>query len=148
MAVDLNTFKMSFPNGVIRLNDKQYTSISAISGSISIDRSAVYGTGRSPQGMSSGQASLGEGSVTFSDAVEAHEFISDVAALADQDPSLAIFAAEYIATSASGASISKELVGCAISEFSFEYENGSDALSEEIPFHFLRMKVDGKEVAR
>jgi hypothetical protein len=45
MAVDLSKFTMSFQQGIVKLNDKQYTSIGNISATQSVDRSPVYGTG-------------------------------------------------------------------------------------------------------
>jgi hypothetical protein len=142
MAVDLNTPKMSFSNGVVKLNDKIYTAIGNISATQGVDRSAVYGTGRAPQGKSAGQVQLGEGSLTFTDLVEAHEFYSDLRDTAS-DASLATFACEYTLSDGVGNVVSYELVGCNLTEFSFEHENGADALTIDMPFDFLRMKVDG-----
>ncbi len=146
MAVDLNKHTLSFSHGIVKLNDKQYTAISSISGSQSVDRSAVYGTGRSPMGKSQGQIGLGEGSLTFSDVAEGHEFLADLQAIAT-DASLAIFACEYTLDDGAGNVHSYELLGCSLTEFNFDFENGADALSLEMPFDFLRMKIDGAEFA-
>lgn len=142
MAVDLNQYKASYSQFRILLNDVIYTGISNISASQDVDRSGVWGTGQTPQGMSQGQVGLGEGNVTFSDLEEGHRFfraLRDTAANA----ALAVFSCEYSLELSNGEVISYELVGCSLSGFSVDFEQGADALGVEIPFQFLRMNIDG-----
>lgn len=143
---DLNQFAFSFSHGTITLNDVIFTGIGSISGDQSIDRSAVYGTARGPSAMSQGQVGLGEGSVTFNDLKEGMEFYKTLADSA-ADASRAIFACEYTLENSAGETIRIDMIACSLSNFSFDFENGADALGIEFPFNFMRMKVDGREFA-
>lgn len=144
MAVDLNTPKMSFSNGIVKLDDKIYSAISNISASQGVERSAVYGTGRAPQGKSQGQIQMGEGSLTFSDIVEGHEFLAALRA-SGGEASLATFSCEWTLSDSAGNVVSREAIGCNLTEYAFDDEAGGDALTLELPFDFLRLKIDGAE---
>ncbi len=144
MAVDYENYAFSFSHAIIKLNEKQYTAISAISFSQDVERSAVYGTDRKPLKRSAGQLSLGEGSITFSDLEEGMAFYS---ALGD-DPSLALFSCDVTFSNENGDTRSFELLSCALSGISGDFEQGADALGIELPFSFMAIKVDNAEFAR
>jgi hypothetical protein len=79
--------------------------------------------------------------------LEAHQFLADLRDTAS-DASLALFSCDYTVADSAGNVVSYELIGCSLTEFSFDFENGADALSNEMPFDFLRMKIDGQEFAK
>jgi len=144
MAVSHTEFAFSFSHAIIKLADSQYSGISGIQFSQDIDRAATYGTSRKPQKRSAGQLQVGEGTITFSDLEEAMSFY---AALGD-DPSLALFAVDATLVNEAGQTRSFECLSCALSGFTANFEAGADALSLELPFSFLLLKIDGREFAR
>jgi hypothetical protein len=144
MAVDHENYAFSFSHAVIKCNEKQYTALSNVSFSQDIDRSAVYGTSRKPLKRSAGQLQMGEGALTFSDLEEGMTFFSDLG----DDPSLALFSVDVTLANEAGQVRSYELLSCALSGFSGNFEQGADALSLEVPFSFMLLKVDGREFAR
>jgi hypothetical protein len=87
---------------------------------------------------------MGDGSVTFSDLEEAMQFYDDLG----DDPSLALFSVDVTLSNEAGQVRSFECLSCALSGFAANFEAGADALSLELPFDFLRLKVNGKEFAR
>ena len=76
MAIDYETYAFSFSHAIVKLNETQFTAISAVSFSQDVERAAVYGTDRKPLKRSAGQLSLGEGTITFSDLEEGMSFYS------------------------------------------------------------------------
>lgn len=143
-GVDYEKYAFSFSHAIIKLAESQYSAISGIQFSQDIDRSAVYGTSRKPLKRSAGQLQMGEGTITFSDLEEAMTFYG---ALGD-DPSLALFAVDATVVNEVGQVRSFECLSCALSGFSANFEQGADALSLELPFTFMLLKIDGKEFAR
>lgn len=141
MAVDLENFAYSFSHAIIKLNETQFTAISNVSFNQDVDRSAVYGTARSPLKRSIGQLSLGEGTITFSDLEEGMSFYS---ALGD-NPSAALFTVDVTFANEAGDTRSFELLSCALSGISGDFEQGADAMGIEFPFDFMRIKVDSAE---
>jgi hypothetical protein len=135
MAIDYENYAFSFSHAIIKLNDTQFTAISAVSFSQDVERSAVYGTDRKP---------LSEGTITFSDLEEGMAFYS---ALGD-DPSLALFSCDVTFSNENGDTRSFELLSCALSGISGDFEQGADAMGIEFPFSFMAIKVDGAEFAR
>jgi hypothetical protein len=144
MAVDHENYAFSFSHAIIKANEKQYTAVSNVSFSQDVERSAVYGTDRKPLKRSAGQLSLGEGSMTFADLEEGMQFYSDLG----PDPSSALFSVDVTFSNANGDTRSFELLSCALSGISGDFEQGSDAMGIEFPFSFLNVKVDGAEFAR
>lgn len=143
-GVDYTQYAFSFSHAIIKLAEVQFSSISAIQFSQDIDRSAVYGTSRKPLKRSAGQLQMGEGTLTFSDVEEAMQFF---AALGDE-PSLAIFSIDATLNNEAGQVRSFECLSCALAGFTANFEQGADALSLDIPFTFMLLKIDGKEFAR
>jgi hypothetical protein len=144
MAVDLEKFAFSFSHAIIKLQDVQFTGIKHISFKQEIHREATYGTSRKPQKRSAGQLGLGEGTLTFSDLEEGMQFFS---ALGD-DPTLAIFTVDCTLTNEAGQTRSFECLSCCLNNFDGNFEAGAEALSLELPFDFMLLKIDGKEFAR
>jgi hypothetical protein len=142
MAVDTNNFALSFSHAILKIQDTQYTAISNVSFSQDVERSAVYGTARSPLKRSIGQLSLGEGRLTFSDLQEGMSFYAGLGS----NPSAATFAVDATFSNEDGSIVqSFELQGCSLSGFSGDFEQGADALQLEISFDFMRLLVNGAE---
>lgn len=145
---DLTGFKTSYSHGTLKLNDVVYGGVSNVSFSQGIERSAVYGTSKSPLGKSQGQVGLGEGTITFSDAEEASIFFDALEASAD-DLTNAVFSVDWTTDRGNGTTVrSYEFLGCSVTSISGDFEQGADALSVEMPFDFLVMKRDGVEIAK
>lgn len=143
MAVDYENYAFSFSHAILKLNERQYTAISNVSFSQDVERSAVYGTDRKPLKRSAGQLSLGEGSVQFSDLEEGMEFYSALGS----NPSAALFSCDVTFSNQNGDTRSFELLSCALSGISGDFEQGADAMGIEFPFSFMAIKVDGAEFA-
>lgn len=143
MAVDYENYAFSFSHAIIKLNERQFTAISNVSFSQDIERSAVYGTDRKPLKRSAGQLSLGEGNVQFSDLQEGMEFYSALGS----NPSAALFSCDVTFSNQNGDTRSFELLSCALSGISGDFEQGADAMGIEFPFSFMAIKVDGAEFA-
>lgn len=143
MAVDYENYAFSFSHAIIKLNERQFTAISNISFNQDVERSAVYGTDRRPLKRSAGQLSLGEGSVTFSDLEEGMEFYSALGT----NPSAALFSCDVTFSNQNGDTRSFEMLSCALSGISGDFEQGADAMGMELPFSFMALKVDGAEFA-
>lgn len=144
MALDLEKFAFSFSHAVIKLNGKQFTGIKHISFKQDVHREATYGTSRKPQKRSAGQLGMGEGHLTFSDLEEAMQFYDALGA----DPTLALFSAECTLANEAGQVRQFECLSCVVAGFDADFEAGAEALSLEIPFEFLLLKIEGKEFAR
>lgn len=140
MAVDLQGFAFSFSHAIIKLNNNQYTAIESISYDQSLDRSAVYGTDVSPLKRTKGQLGLGEGTITFSDLEEAFRFMESLG----DDPMGKTFEVSITLANEAGDTRSIELLSCALTGFGGDYSQGADALQQEIPFDYMRTKVNGK----
>jgi hypothetical protein len=143
MAVDYENYAFSFSHAIIKLNERQFTAISNVSFDQGVERSAVYGTDRKPLKRSAGQLQLGEGSVSFSDLEEGMEFYSALGT----NPSAALFSCDVTFSNANGDTRSFELLSCALSGISGDFEQGADAMGIEFPFSFMAIKVDGSEFA-
>lgn len=143
MAVDYENYAFSFSHAIIKLNERQFTAISNVSFNQDVERSAVYGTDRKPLKRSAGQLSLGEGSVTFSDLEEGMEFYSALGS----NPSAALFSCDVTFSNQNVDTRSFELLSCALSGISGDFEQGADAMGIEFPFSFMAIKVDGSEFA-
>jgi hypothetical protein len=143
MAVDYENYAFSFSHAIIKLNERQFTAISNITFSQDVERAAVYGTDRKPLKRSAGQLSLGEGSATFSDLEEGMEFYSALGT----NPSAALFSCDVTFSNENGDTRSFELLSCALSGISGDFEQGAEALGIEFPFSFMAIKVDGAEFA-
>jgi hypothetical protein len=143
MAVDYENYAFSFSHAIIKLNEKQFTAISNITFNQDVERAAVYGTDRKPLKRSAGQLSLGEGSATFSDLEEGMEFYSALGT----NPSAALFSCDITFSNENGDTRSFELLSCALSGISGDFEQGADAMGIEFPFSFMAIKVDGAEFA-
>lgn len=138
-GVDLENYSYSFSHAIIKLADSQYTAIKNVTFSQSVERSAIYGTSRKPLKRSAGQVALGEGTISFSDLKEALTFYGALGS----DPSLVSFTVDVTLANSNGDTDSFELLGCALSGFSANFEAGADALGLEVPFHFLTLRVNG-----
>jgi hypothetical protein len=143
-AVDHEKFAFSFSHAIIKVGDKQYTAISAINFNQEVAREAVYGTSRKPLKRSAGQVQMGEGSLTFSDLETAMEFYDELG----DDPSLKVFSVDCTLSNEAGNVRSFECLSCCITGFDGSFEAGAAALSLEVPFDFLLLKIDGREFAR
>jgi hypothetical protein len=144
MALDLERFAFSFSHAIIKLQDVQFTGIKHIGFKQDIHREATYGTSRKPQKRSAGQLGLGEGTLMFSDLEEAMQFYN---ALGD-DPTLTLFSVDCTLTNEAGQTRSFECLSCCLSAFEGDFEAGAEALSLNLPFDFLLLKIDGREFAR
>jgi hypothetical protein len=144
MAVDLENYAYSFQHAIITLEGTQFTGISSITFSQTIERGVVYGTLAKPLKRARGQVQLGEGTITFSDLKEAMQFYS---ALGDE-PSAALFTADVTLANSNGDVDSFELQSCTLSSFAANFESGSDALGLELPFNFMHMKINGKDFVK
>lgn len=143
MAVDYENYAFSFSHAIIKLNETQFTAISAVSFSQDVEREAVYGTDRRPLKRSAGQLSLGEGSITFSDLEEGMSFYAALG----ENPSAALFSCDVTFSNENGDTRSFELLSCALSGISGDFEQGAEALGVEFPFSFMSIKIDGAEFA-
>lgn len=143
-GIDYEKFAFSFNHAIITLNEKQFSAISAVQFSQAIDRSAIYGTSRKPLKRSAGQLQMGEGTVTFSDLDEAMSFYAALGT----DPSASLFSLNIQLANEAGQTRAYECLSSALSGFNANFEQGADALSLEMPFTFMLLKVDGKEFAR
>jgi hypothetical protein len=143
-GVDLESYAFSFQHGIIKLRDKQYTALSNVGGNQGIERSAVYGTSAKPLKRSAGQAQLGEGTVTFSDLKEALEFYADLGT----NPSAVNFNVDATFANPNGDTASIEYIGCNISGFNSAFENGSDALTLEVPFTYMMTRINGVDLVQ
>lgn len=141
MSVDLENFAFSYPHATIKVGDKQFMSISAISFDLPVDRSAVYGTAASPLKRSKGQIGLGEGSMTFADLEEAGLFYDAL----EENPAGKVFNIDVSFENEAGQTRSYQLLSCALAGFSASFEQGADALSLDVSFDFMRLKIDGRE---
>ena len=138
MAVDYENYAFSFSHAIIKLNEKQFTAISNITFSQDVERSAVYGTDRKPLKRSAGQLSLGEGSATFSDLEEGMEFYR----ARGTNPSAALFSCDVTFSNENGDTRSFELLSCALSGISGDFEQGAEAMGIEFPFSFMAIKAE------
>jgi len=139
---DLEGFAFSFSHGKIKLNDKQYTAIEDISISQGLEEGTVMGASQKVLRRSAGQLTIGDGTVTFSDYEEAQQFIED---LGDK-PLNKIWACEYVLENESGVVKQIECQSCRVLTLSVSHAQGPGALGMELPFSFLLMKVNGKEL--
>lgn len=137
-------YAFSFSHAIIKANDQQFIGIRGIQFNQDIDRAVIYGTSRKPLKRSAGLLQQGEGTITFSDVEQAMQFI---ASLGD-DPSLATFSIDCTLSNEAGQVRSFECVSCSLAGFTANFESGADALSLEVPFDFMILKIDGKEFAR
>ncbi len=144
MALDLEKFAFSFSHAVIKCNGRQFTGINELSFKQEVHREATYGTSRKPQKRSAGQLGMGEGHAKFSDLEEAMQFYDSLGV----DPTLAVFAVECTLANEAGQVRQFECLSCVISGFDAGFEAGAPALSLEIPFEFMLLKIEGKEFAR
>ena len=144
MAIDAENYAFSFSHAIITANGTQYTGIDSVAASQSIDRGVVRGTSRKPQKRAAGELAIGEGTINFSDLKEFHEFYGGLG----DDPSKATFAVFVVLENEAGDTVSYEYIGCALNGLNMSFEAGADALSSEVPFSFLAVKVDGREFAR
>jgi hypothetical protein len=87
---------------------------------------------------------MGEGHLTFSDLEEAMQFY---VALGD-DPTLALFSVECTLANEAGQVRNFECLSCVLAGFDANFEAGAEALSLELPYEFLLLKIEGKEFAR
>jgi len=139
MAQDLLGFAFSFSHAIVRVNERQFQGISAVSVSQDVNEAAVYGTDARPLKRSVGQLQLGRGSLTFGDMGEARDFYT---ALGDQ-PLMSIFQLAYQLTKPDGSTISVDCVSCRLTSVSLDHQAGAEALGMTFPFSFMAMKIDG-----
>jgi len=144
VAVDLEKYAFSFSHATIKLNERQFTGIERVGFKQDIAREATYGTSRKPQKRSAGQLGLGEGTATFSDLEEAMQFYGELG----DDPSLALFSVDCTLANEAGQVRTFECLSCALTGFEGDFEAGAEALSLELTFDFMLLKIDGKEFAR
>lgn len=142
MALDLSSFAYSFSHAVIKVNDRQYSDVSAVSISQDLSEAAVYGTDVRPLKRSVGQLSLGKGSFTFSDMGEAIDFYR---ALGDQ-PFLALWSLDYSLSKTDGSFRTIECRSCRLTSLGIDHSAGADALGMTYPFSFLQCRVDGVDL--
>jgi hypothetical protein len=142
MALDLVGFAYSFSHAIVRVNERQFTDVSAVSISQELTEAAVYGTDARPMKRSVGQLSMGQGQLTFSDMGEATDFF---ATLGDE-PFMALWALDYALTKPDGSFRSVECLSCRLTSFGIEHQAGGDALGMNFPFSFLQVKVDGRDL--
>lgn len=141
-ALDFNEYAYSFSHAIVRVNERQFTAVSAVSINQELSESAVYGTDARPLKRSVGQLSLGKGQLTFSEMGEAVDFFKALGA----QPLMAIFALSYQLVLPSGSSRSVECSGCRLTGFGIEHSAGADALGMTYPFSFLNVQVDGRDL--
>lgn len=142
MALDYTGFAFSFSHAIVRVNERQFSDISAVSINQELNESAVYGTDMRPLKRSVGQLQMGRGQLTFSDMGEAVDFF---AALGDQ-PFLAIWEFSYQLVKTDGSLRSIDCVACRLTSLGIEHSAGAEALGMTYPFSFMAAKVDGRDL--
>lgn len=142
MGLDLNGFAYSFSHAIVRVNERQFTDISAVSINQELQEAAVYGTDMRPLKRSVGQLQMGRGQLTFSDMGEAVDFFT---ALGDQ-PFLAIWDLSYQLVKTDGDLRSIDCVACRLTSLGVEHQAGADALGISYPFSFMAAKINGRDL--
>lgn len=139
MATDFFGFAYSFSHAVVRVNERQFTLIRAVSASQEIDEAAVYGTDARPLKRSVGLLRMGRGQLVFSDMGEAIEFYS---ALGNQ-PLMVPFQLTYQLTKPNGEAVTIECISCRLTSVAVDHSAGAEALGMTFPFSFLKMQING-----
>ncbi len=139
MATDLFGFAYSFSHAIVRVNERQFTDIRAVTASQEVNEAAVYGTDARPLKRSVGQLQMGRGQLTFSDMGEAVDFYS---ALGDQ-PMMQPFQLTYQLTKPNGDAITIECISCRLTATTLDHSAGADALGMAFPFSFMKMQING-----
>lgn len=140
---DIARFAFSFSHASITLADKQYTGISGVSISQDLQDAPVYGTSRGPLKRSAGQIQMGAGQVVFSDYEEGTDFFRSLS----PDPYMKLWTLEYVLVLETGTVRQVECQACRLLGIGIDHQSGSEALGVTYPFSFLKMKVDGAELA-
>lgn len=139
---DREGFAYSFSHGRIVLGDTQFIAIKSIQGSQELEEGLVRGTSVKVLRRTLGALNMGEGSVSFSDLQQAMEFFS----ARGKRPLAQIWNADYSLVNEAGAVQSIEMASCRLLKFSFDHQEGADALGIEFPFSFMTMKINGEEL--
>lgn len=142
MGLVLDSYAYSFSHALIRVNERQFTDISAVSISQDLTESAVYGTDARPMKRSVGQLSMGRGQLMFSEMGEAVDFFK---AMGDE-PFKALWALSYALVREDGSTRSIDCKACRLTGLGVEHSAGADALAMAYPFSFLSCQVDGKDL--
>jgi hypothetical protein len=140
---DYESFAFSFSHAVIRANNRVFTAIENIRLSQRLQEAAVFGTARGPLKRSAGQLELGQGTLIFSDMSECFELIQSL----QPDFLFRTFDIDYSLIKEDGETRSVELESCRFIGFDIDHQQGPDALPAELPFSFLKMKVNGNDIA-
>lgn len=143
MPLDLQNYAYSFAHAIVKVDDRQFTGVRAVTVNQELQEAAVYGTDMRPLKRSVGQLQMGRGQLVFSDYEEGTDFF---AALGDQ-PFLRLWSLDYTLAREDGSTRSIECLSCRLTGLGIEHESGADGLSISYPFSFLAMKMDGRDLA-
>ena len=139
MGLLTDDFAYSYSHGIVRVNQRQFTDISAVSINQELTESAVYGTDARPLKRSVGQLGLGRGQLTFSDMGEAVEFFVSLG----NQPLMTIFQLSYQLAKPSGDLVSIDCASCRLTSIGIEHSAGGEALGMSFPFSFLQVRING-----
>jgi hypothetical protein len=139
MPQDLQGFAYSFSHAIVRVNEKQFSDISAVSINQDLTEGAVYGTDARPLKRSVGQLSMGKGQLTFSDMGEAVDFYTALGA----QPMMTIWTLSYQLVKPDGDVRSIDCASCRINSIGIQHQAGAEALGMTFPFSFMSVRING-----
>lgn len=139
-------FALDFSRGELDLDGKIYTAIENISASQPIEEGVIFGTAVGPIARTRGQQQMGDGTVEFSDAEEAFDFLGRLST--DPEGILGkIWQLSYVLRYPNDASrvFRVELRSCRLLDFEIDWSQGADGLPMSMPFSFLQRLVNGQQ---
>jgi hypothetical protein len=137
---DINGSAYDFGRIEIDLAAAIFTAFDGIKYDQPLEEGVIYGTRAEPLKRTRGRLQMGAGELKFSDIEEARRFL---AALGDGYLEKTWDAS--ITYSAEGKDpIRDQLFGCRLLNVADDHSGGTDALSETMPFSFMRMLRNGK----
>ena len=145
VAQRLDGFAFGFDRGELDLDGKIFTAIENISCSQPVEEGVVMGSSVSPIARTRGQQQIGDGTVEFSDAEEAVDFLMRLSDSAEGRLAK-IWNASYILRHPTDESrlIRVELRSCRLLDFEIDWSQGADGLAMPMPFSFMKRLLNGK----
>ena len=137
---DVEGFAYSFARGELAMAGRIFTAISNVSADQPTEEGAVMGTRPFPLKRTIGEMGLGEGTVTFTDAGELHDFIS----LLGDNYREKTFTVTWIKTAPGAPNIKRVCYGCRLLSEPLNDEGGADPLGGDVTFSFMYMTINGK----
>jgi len=142
MALELEKLAYSFAHAVVRVNERQFTDINNVQIEQELTEAAVYGTGMGPMKRSVGQLSMGRGQLVFSDMGEAGDFYFSLG----EAPVMTLWSLTYQLARPPADVREIECLSCRVLKTAIDHSAGAEALGMVVPFSFLKMKLDGREM--